>query len=103
MNFQNDLDQVLMDMARSNMKINFHNSKELKPAKVIVLPDYNYRNDPIPTQNAFKYVCGYIWKKALNVHNNCNTCNNFGKQCEILNVENLLNYYEAFDNTNSDR
>lgn len=97
MNCRNDLDKILMDIKAINFNELFEN--KVKPESALVLPDYGYRNQNIPTQNAFRYVCGYVLKKALNTHSNCDICMNFAKHCETLDIENLLIYYKAFDSS----
>lgn len=60
MNWQNDLDLVLMDVKSINIP-EIHDHIVSKSKAAIGLPDYNYWKDSnIPTQNAFNYVCGYI-------------------------------------------
>lgn len=98
MNCKNDLDALLIDLKSTN--INEIMEAENQPViQAVSLPDYNYRKEDLPVQNAFSYVCGYILKRALETHNNCDTCKGFGRQCDELDVTNLLTHFKAFDTT----
>lgn len=78
MNCRDDLDEILINIQSTNTSETVdQEEKEQELKKAIALPDYNYTKENITTQNAFSYVCGYILKKALEVHN-CDICKTFG-------------------------
>lgn len=60
------------------------------------LPDTDYRNEDMLSQNGFTYVCGYLLRKVLNIHN-CVKCSELGGFTE-LQTSRLLTYFKAYDN-----
>ena len=62
----------------------------------ISINEYDYRNDRnLLASNAFKYVCGYLIKKALNIHS-CDVCLNFSKNSEEIEDSLLLTHFKAY-------
>lgn len=96
MNCKDDLDELLVTLEVGNIS----SSDREEILEAITLPDYSYRHEPIVVQNAFKYVCGYLLRKTLNIHQ-CDTCTKFSKNCEDLDVTQLLTYFKAFDTEKS--
>lgn len=97
MNCKDDLDELLIRLD-PNQKISVEKeADDENVVKAISLPDYSYRQEDMVFQNPFKYVCGYLLRKALNVHH-CQTCVNFSKECEDLDTSQLLTYFKAYDN-----
>lgn len=100
MNCKDDLDELLIRLD-PNQKISVEKeADDENVVQAISLPDYSYRQEDMVFQNPFKYVCGYLLRKALNVHH-CQTCVNFSKECEDLDTSQLLTYFKAYDNKKS--
>jgi hypothetical protein len=55
----------------------------------------DYHEKPLPEQNAFKYVCGYLIHKCLKIHT-CNICEKFAKENDNLDNSNLFLHYKAY-------
>lgn len=99
MNCNKDLGSILMDVKSTNISEIFETENISKPISAIDVPDKSYRRENLPTKNAFSYVCGYLLKKALDVHSDCDCCENYKAQCEVLDVNTLLIHYKAYDTT----
>ena len=99
MNCKDDLGDLLVKVEDTSF-INFEEEERPTSTQAISLPDYGYREESIPVQNAFKYVCGYLIKKALGIHR-CNACELFSKECEELDISQLLTYFKAYDSNKS--
>lgn len=98
MNCQEDLDQLLINIDTANVAENIV-IEEHQLINAITLPNYSYRNENLTTQNAFSYVCGYLIKKALDVHS-FEICQSFAKECKNLDVSNILTHLRAFSTEN---
>ncbi|KAG5861853.1 hypothetical protein JTB14_006743 [Gonioctena quinquepunctata] len=95
MNCKDDLDDLLMNLKSQHVtKVN--NFSENKISKAITLPDYDYQKEDLTFENPFNYVCGYLIKKALKIHN-CDICNQYSKTIEDLDFGHLLTYFKSYD------
>lgn len=103
MNCKNDFDEILLNFkstSKSESVLDLLQETGVKP-KAISIIDHSYRSENIPTQNAFTYVCGYLIKRALERHDQCEVCQKFGRECQELDSSRLLTKYKAFDATAS--
>lgn len=91
-----DFDQLLIELKASDDNGVQFETEEPCSNGALTLPDYDYRRETMPTQNAFYYVCGYLLRKALNIHT-CETCIKFSKQISELDFNKLFIYFKAFD------
>lgn len=98
MNCMADLDQILIDTETSSDKTTVSDVQSVSGA--LDLPDYDYRKDNALYKNAFNYVCGYIIKKTTMIHK-CDICISFQEKCRVLDVNNLLISFKAFNTTKS--
>lgn len=97
MNCKDDLDQILMNIKAKDIISKDISEPEVIFGKAIRINDYDYRTDKnLLTSNAFKYVCGYLVKKALLIHT-CDICVKFSKNCEELDDSLLLTHFKAYD------
>lgn len=100
MNCKDDLDEILMNLRSENILQSGTSELESTDKRAIPLEDYDYRREELVTQNAFKYVCGYLLRKTLNIHS-CDVCVKFSKDCELLDDSLLLTHFKAFDQEKS--
>ena len=61
-NCRDDLDDILVSKSTNITQIG-NLEEETQHSKALTLPDYSYKKESIPSQNAFSYVCGYLIKK----------------------------------------
>ncbi|KAG5865511.1 hypothetical protein JTB14_029395 [Gonioctena quinquepunctata] len=76
------------------------NFSENEISKAITLPDYDYQKEDLTSKNPFNYVCGYLIKKALEIHN-CDIFNQYSKTIEDLDFGHLLTHFKSYDTENS--
>ena len=74
MNCSDDLDKLLLKIKSENVgKVLLDEAEIMRPKAITVPGDVRYQKDNIPTENAFRYVCGYLLKKCFNIHD-CHIC-----------------------------
>ena len=95
MNCEDDLG-VLLSQLKETKNVYESTAKITNSSQAITLPDYDYRNENITTQNAFAYVCGYLINKALQKHS-CDICVNFSKESQTVDKTNLFLKFKAYD------
>lgn len=61
----------------------------------------DYTRLDVTQKNAFTYICGYLIKKCLDKHK-CHICLEFGKETNILNMENIYSHFRAYPNSKQD-
>lgn len=95
MNCADDLSQLLTKIENDKSDILDESLIENVPP-AISLPDYDYRVENMPTQNAFFYVCGYLLKKCLGIHS-CSTCVDFSQKTKSLDDKTIFAKFKAYD------
>lgn len=60
----------------------------------------DYYRSPLPEQNAFKYICGYLIDKCLRKHS-CQICEQFATANKKLDESNIFIHFKAYDTDES--
>jgi hypothetical protein len=68
----------------------------LMERKAFVVENCDYHEKTFPEVNAFKYVCGYLIKKCLQIHS-CKVCIEFGNDDAELDHPNLFIHFKAYN------
>lgn len=87
-NFQNSNNDLLMD---NQIKCDSQNVENFRIEKC------DYQEKPLPEQNAFKYVAGYLIHQCLKIHS-CPTCEHFSRENDDCDESNLFIHLKAYDN-----
>lgn len=99
MNCIEDFDTVvteISDFSSSNSSLILNEPDISSENKISMkLDNCDYYHLPLPEQNAFKYVCGYLIKKCLKIHH-CDICHEFSTQNEKLDNSNLFIHLKAY-------
>ncbi|XP_076650543.1 kelch-like protein 10 isoform X1 [Halictus rubicundus] len=98
--FKDDFNGIFTTISTCSNVMAFHVPELSENIAAIDLPDKDYRYLNFSEQNAFSYICGYLLKKALNIHK-CDICIQFLKECDELDINNLLIYFKTHDSNES--
>lgn len=95
-NCADDLDQLLMSVEETQMSLR---SEENALTDSLQRPLQVWTNDyrfEIPEVNAFTYVCGYLLKKCLDHHKDCEVMKNYSNTCRQVDENSFFTYYKAY-------
>lgn len=103
-----DLDLILKNIKcnpvnddEDSMFKNIFSDKPLfKFKNLIKIDSVDYRHLPLPEQNTFIYVCGYLMKKCIDRHS-CDICINYAKSQKRIDDSFILCYFKAYENKES--
>ncbi|KAJ3641856.1 hypothetical protein Zmor_028327 [Zophobas morio] len=98
MNCMEDFDQLLLNLSEfREVSVASLEIEEAANKLSFAVNNCDYHTQPLPEQNAFKYVCGYLIHKCLQAHK-CDVCTQFATVNQQLDDSNLFVHYKAYSN-----
>jgi len=97
-----DLDDILVTLEEipiEEIKILF---PERNPIKIpLAIEDINnYKDVNLPEQNALTYICGYLIKQCLKIHQ-CQICLDYAQNNSSLSSNNFYAHFKSYEQSNN--